>query len=104
MSILIVAIPVTKPITINLHRMSSHIIDRLERLDYLIRTKTTGTPDELAKKLGISRSQLYAYLSLLKDRGAPISFSRYRKCFYYRTEGRFFFNYCSGNDVAARVK
>ena len=73
----------------------SNIINRLEHLDYLIRTISTGNPAEIADRLGISRSRLYEYITLLKDRGAPISFSRQRKCFYYETEGRFLFTYSS---------
>jgi predicted DNA-binding transcriptional regulator YafY len=79
--------------------MSKRIIDRLERLDFFIRTKATGTPEQLASKLGISRSTLYDYIAIMKQRGAPISFSRDRKCFYYKTEGRFRFTYSPAREL-----
>jgi len=73
--------------------MPKNIINRLERLDYLIRVKATGTPGELACKLGISRSTLYEYINLLKDRGASITFCRKRSCFYYEEDGSFRFRF-----------
>lgn len=73
--------------------MPKQIINRLERLDYLIRSKSTGTPDKLASRLGISRSCLYTYLSLLKDLGAPVSYCRKRNSFYYAEPGRLFLKF-----------
>ncbi|GAO41958.1 HTH domain-containing protein [Flavihumibacter petaseus] len=73
--------------------MAKHVIDRLDRLDNLIRTKSTGTPQDLANKLNISRSTLYEYIGLLKSMGAPISFCRRRNSFYYEVEGKFHFNF-----------
>jgi len=73
--------------------MSKHFVDRLERMDYLIRTKATGTPAELADKLNISRRSVYDYINLLKEMGAPIAFCRKRKSFYYEAEGHFQFKF-----------
>ncbi|TXJ22273.1 MAG: HTH domain-containing protein [Chitinophagaceae bacterium] len=77
--------------------MPQKIVERLERIDYLIKTKSTGSPAEFAVKLGISRSRLYEYLNLLKNKGAPIVFSRKRKCFYYETEGSFLITFIAPN-------
>lgn len=73
--------------------MSRHIFSKLTRLDYFIRNKASGSPAELAEKLGISRSQLYNYIDLLESMGASISFSRKRNCFYYEENGSFRFTF-----------
>ncbi len=56
---------------------------RLERLHLLIQEERTGTPQQVAKTLGISRSTLYEMLAYLKEIGAAISYSRSRMTFYY---------------------
>lgn len=63
-------------------------IERLQYLDKLIRKKSTGTPDELAYRLGISRSQLYNLISYLNDIGMEIRFSRATNSFYYKCTDR----------------
>lgn len=59
------------------------IIERINRLHKLIEQERTGTPTDLAKKLGISRSTLYNMIEELKSYDAPIEYSRSRGTFYY---------------------
>jgi len=47
-------------------------INRLKAIDQLIKLKATGSPKELADKLGISERQIYKYISDLKELGAKI--------------------------------
>lgn len=61
-------------------------IERINLLDKLIRQRRTGAPAELAKRLGISASRLYVILDELKDRGAPIGYSRQLSTYYYERE------------------
>lgn len=58
-------------------------IERLQMLNKLICEERTGTPEELADRLGVSRRQLYSYFDLLKDFGLEIGFSRKTNSFYY---------------------
>jgi len=58
-------------------------IDRINLLDKLIRQRRTGTPAELANRLGISTSRLYVVLGELKAQGAPIGYSRQLRTYYY---------------------
>ena len=69
--------------------MSSQLFNNLERLDFLIRTKSTGSPSELARKLQMSERNLYYILDLMKDLGAPIAYSKSRKSYNYVENGRF---------------
>ncbi|HFA49584.1 MAG TPA: helix-turn-helix domain-containing protein [Bacteroidetes bacterium] len=61
-------------------------LNLLIRLHYLIKRKATGTPDELAKRLSISRSALYNYIEVLRDLGAQITYCRSRQTFHYYEE------------------
>lgn len=58
-------------------------IERIQYLDRLIKKRSTGTPEEMANKLGISRSQLYNLVSYLNDIGMNVKYSRTLKTFYY---------------------
>jgi predicted ATPase len=59
-------------------------IRRIERLDKLLRTRSTGTPEELARRLRISQSQLYQLIKIMREElGAPIYYSRAEQSYCY---------------------
>lgn len=58
-------------------------IERITYLDELIRKERTGTPEELANRLSISRAQLYNIIESLRDEGLAIGYARKRNTFYY---------------------
>lgn len=64
-------------------------LNRLRRLDYLIRTRATGNTNEFASRLGISRSQLCEDLKDLRELGAPIFYNRIRQTYYYEYSTNF---------------
>lgn len=49
----------------------------------LVKEQRTGTPEEFATKLGISRTRLYEMIEELRSRGAPIVYSKSRETFFY---------------------
>lgn len=57
------------------------VLQKLERIDTLIRLRCTGFPLEFAQKLDVSRSTLYQYLNILKSLGAEIKYCRYSQSF-----------------------
>lgn len=61
-------------------------IERLQLIHTLISQRKTGTPEQLANKLGISRSYLYVMLDELKTLNLDVSYSRKYKSFYYEKE------------------
>lgn len=69
--------------------MTTDTLQRLQRIDHLIQTKATGTPQKLADKIGISERCVYKYLNIMKDFGAPIKFSNSRQSYYYDEDGYF---------------
>ncbi|MCG8319997.1 MAG: helix-turn-helix domain-containing protein [Cytophagales bacterium] len=58
-------------------------LDRIKKMDDLIQRKATGTPEEFAEKMGLSRIALLKYIKLLKDMNAPIEYSYSRRSYYY---------------------
>ncbi|GHU62227.1 hypothetical protein FACS1894123_02820 [Bacteroidia bacterium] len=57
---------------------------KLDRLDNFIRKQATGTPDKLAEKLKISRSNLFEFISFLRyEMFAPIRYSKEKESYVY---------------------
>jgi len=73
--------------------MSINYLRHIEYIDHLIFTKSTGTPKQFASKLSISERTLYNYLTIMKEFGAPIVYSKNRQSYYYKCEGRFFMRF-----------
>lgn len=69
--------------------MTIDALNRLHRIDRLIRMKGTGNAAELACKVGLSRAHIYQYLNLMKTLGAPIKYCKHRQSYYYDEEGSF---------------
>jgi len=63
-------------------------IARLQRMDYLIALKATGSPDDFACKLRLSRSTLFETLQEMKGMGVDIRYSNTRESYYYADERR----------------
>jgi hypothetical protein len=61
----------------------------LERVHSLIRRKATGTPTELAARLGMPERNLYRLLSDMKNWGFPIQYCQDRQSYYYSCHVRF---------------
>jgi hypothetical protein len=64
--------------------------NRLQYLNHLITKKCTGTPAELANKLGLSERGWYKLRDeLVNDLELPIEYCNYRKSYQYSQEGNF---------------
>jgi hypothetical protein len=59
-------------------------LDRIIKIDTRIAQRATGTPSEFASSLGVSRSHLFRILAYLKDKGAPIGYSRKSRTYFYK--------------------
>jgi len=64
-------------------------IERLKRMDYLIRTRNTGSPGDFAAKLGISERSLYEYINAMRELGAPVAYSYHDNSYIYIKDGNF---------------
>jgi predicted DNA-binding transcriptional regulator YafY len=75
--------------------MQKEIFQRFNRIDHLIRISGTGTPSELAVKIGVSERSMYDYLRLMREFGAPVVYSRSRRSYYYLENGSFTIRFLS---------
>lgn len=60
------------------------IMNRVQRIDELIKKKATGTPEELADRLSISKRQVYRYLEMIKSQGREIHYEPLRRSYTYK--------------------
>ena len=66
--------------------LSHHSLVLVQRADDLITAKSTGTPRQMAQRLGLSERAWYYLLDQLRnDYGFPILYDRFR-CSYYYTD------------------
>ena len=69
-------------------------IKKIEQLDGLIKRKATGTPEDLAQKLGISPASWYRLRDqLVNGFGFPIEYCPVKRTYFYTEEGTFTFGF-----------
>jgi predicted DNA-binding transcriptional regulator YafY len=64
------------------------IIHQIERLDQLIRFQKTGTPEDLAKTMKISKRTLYRYIDYLKELDCPVYYNENKESYCYKYSGK----------------
>jgi hypothetical protein len=65
-------------------------INHYKKIDNLICLKATGSPDELARVVGLSRRQTLQILKDMKEHfSAPIKYNSSRKSYIYTEDGYF---------------
>lgn len=78
--------------------MPKHYFDRLEYLDKLIGRKSTGSPDNLARRINVSKRTIFEYIDILRSLGAGIEYCRYRETYYYKSLGSFNFRFIKNKE------
>ncbi|WP_108809212.1 hypothetical protein [Aquimarina spinulae] len=68
-------------------------IELIERIDQLIRLQATGTPEDLAYRLGISKTKLYRVINTMKSLNAPIEYDITTQSFVYAEAVGFTFGF-----------
>ena len=77
-------------------------IKMIERVDLLIRRKSTGNPSQLARKIHKSERYVFKLINLMKEMGAPIYYCKVRDSYCYEDEVEFsigFIPKTSGNSL-----
>lgn len=64
-------------------------IELIERIDQLIRLKSTGNPKKLAEKFEVSESSIYRLIETIKDLGAPVEYSISYRSYIYTDDVNF---------------
>jgi predicted DNA-binding transcriptional regulator YafY len=75
----------------------------LERLNYLIRIKGTGTPAQLAARLGASERNTYRLISKLRDQGFPIAYDKKSDSYYYTAPVKMQFEIAVGDQKLFKI-
>jgi predicted DNA-binding transcriptional regulator YafY len=63
-------------------------IYRLESLEQMIRLQSTGSLNELAKKMNVSRRTAMRWVGILKELGCPIYFDKHKNSYCYEYPGK----------------
>jgi len=71
-------------------------IERLQLLNKLVNEQRTGSPEELAERIGVSRAKLYLILEELKDQRIGIRFDKKINSFVFEN--------CKGLDLVFSFK
>lgn len=59
-------------------------LKKVLRMDFMIQHRCTGTPEEFAKKLELSRSSFFEYLAYFRyELGIEILYDRYQGTYHY---------------------
>ena len=61
----------------------------IERVDLLIRRKSTGNPTQLARKIHKSERYVFKLINLMKEMGAPIYYCNVRHSYCYEDDVEF---------------
>jgi len=59
---------------------------QLTKAHQLIKKQIKGTPEEIAKRIDLSKSSFYNYMEELKQLGAEIKYCRTCQCFKYTND------------------
>jgi len=66
------------------------MFNRISYIDQQIRMEATGSAEEFAHKIGISRSSWFELKNVLEQElGFPIAYDKVRRTYYYKEHGRF---------------
>jgi hypothetical protein len=56
----------------------------IQRMDYLIKRKSTGPPESFQRKLGLSKPTFYRFIETIKDLGCEVDYCKGRETYLYR--------------------
>jgi predicted DNA-binding transcriptional regulator YafY len=76
--------------------MPRNFINRFQTIDRLIQRKATGTSEQLAEKIGVSRRTTIEFIAVMKEMGAPIYYDKYKKSYCYSELGYFNISFVRG--------
>jgi hypothetical protein len=76
----------------------------LQQVDYLIRIRATGTPEQLANRLGICKRNALRLIAQLRDVGFPVAYDKFRFTYYYTREVKISFELIVDNTHLLKIK
>lgn len=76
----------------------------LQRIDHLIRTRATGSPEQLASRLSVSERNVYRLIKELKCQGFPIAYDKQANTYYYSEPVRLDFSIIIGPEKLLAIR
>jgi len=67
--------------------------ERVKKMNRMIKSGQTGTPEEFARTIGICTSHLYRYLTEMEQYGLSIEYSRSLKTYFYKNNNELAVHY-----------
>lgn len=78
--------------------------DRLRRMHRLIKFKRTGTPEEFAERMALSKSMLYLMLGELRKLGAPLEYCSTSRSYLYTAHVELQFGYVAASGASRTLQ
>ncbi len=78
-------------------------LNQLQRVDRLIRMKATGTPEQLANRLEVSKRTVFELIAFMKTLNAPIYYCHHRMSYCYEYPVQFKCDIGFGNEGENKV-
>jgi biotin operon repressor len=66
--------------------------------------KATGTAEELAERLGVSRSTVFEILNCMKNMGADIEYNDYKRSYYYTSDKELAIGFVPKDKIRGGIK
>jgi len=79
------------------------MLQKIERVDRLIRLKATGNATQLACRLNISERSTHRLLNTMKKMGAPIYYNYAKSSYCYNTEVEFKIGFSLSNTLSQKI-
>lgn len=76
---------------------------QIERVDALIRRKSTGSPASLASRLDASERHVYKLIKLMKEMGAPVYFCHDSISYCYEEDVMFSFGFLPKDTFSKQI-
>jgi predicted DNA-binding transcriptional regulator YafY len=61
--------------------------EKIEYLDFLIKSKKTGSARELSRRLEVSKNTIHRLIEIMRSLGCPICYSKTCNTYYYKIRG-----------------
>lgn len=76
----------------------------LQQIDQLIRTRATGSPKSLARRLDLSECSIYRLIDRLKGQGLPIAYDKSRQTYYYQEQVKWQVEFVVGSEKIISIR
>ena len=76
----------------------------LQQIDQLIRTRSTGSPKSLARRLDLSECSIYRLIDRLKGQGLPIAYDKSRQTYYYQEQVKWQVEFVVGSEKILSIR